>query len=82
MSCRMRLKPPTPTLRFAHRRTSPRGGGIALALKEWKSQVPAMYAVKEIYYTLQGEGAQAGRPAVFCRFAGCNLWSGREQDRD
>ena len=40
-----------------------------------------MYAVKEIYYTLQGEGAQAGRPAVFCRFAGCNLWSGREDDR-
>ena len=40
-----------------------------------------MYTVKEIYYTLQGEGAQAGRPAVFCRFAGCNLWSGREADR-
>src|SRR5512135_1264913 len=40
-----------------------------------------MYAVKEIYYTLQGEGAQAGRPAVFCRFSGCNLWSGREADR-
>ncbi len=39
------------------------------------------YAVKEIFYTLQGEGRQAGRPAVFCRFAGCNLWSGREQDR-
>lgn len=39
------------------------------------------YAVKEIFYTLQGEGAQAGRAAVFCRFAGCNLWSGREQDR-
>jgi 7-carboxy-7-deazaguanine synthase (Cx14CxxC type) len=39
------------------------------------------YAVKEIFYTLQGEGAQAGRPAVFCRFAGCNLWSGQEQDR-
>ncbi len=39
------------------------------------------YTVKEIYYTLQGEGAQAGRPAVFCRFAGCNLWSGREGDR-
>lgn len=39
------------------------------------------YAVKEMFYTLQGEGAQAGRPAVFCRFAGCNLWSGREQDR-
>ncbi len=40
------------------------------------------YAVKEIFYTLQGEGAQAGRAAVFCRFAGCNLWSGREQDRE
>jgi 7-carboxy-7-deazaguanine synthase len=40
-----------------------------------------MYQVKEIFYTLQGEGANAGTPAVFCRFAGCNLWSGREQDR-
>jgi len=40
------------------------------------------YSVKEIFYTLQGEGAQAGRPAVFCRFSGCNLWSGRESDRD
>lgn len=40
-----------------------------------------MYSVKEIIYTLQGEGAQAGTPAVFCRFAGCNLWSGREADR-
>ncbi|MCK8783278.1 7-carboxy-7-deazaguanine synthase [Roseomonas sp. NAR14] len=39
------------------------------------------YAVKEIFATLQGEGAQAGRAAVFCRFAGCNLWSGREEDR-
>ena len=39
------------------------------------------YQIKEIFYTLQGEGANAGRPAVFCRFAGCNLWSGREQDR-
>jgi 7-carboxy-7-deazaguanine synthase len=39
------------------------------------------YSVKEIFYTLQGEGAQAGRPAVFCRFAGCNLWSGVENDR-
>ena len=39
------------------------------------------YAVKEVYYTLQGEGAQAGRAAVFLRFAGCNLWSGREEDR-
>lgn len=39
------------------------------------------YAVKEIFLTLQGEGGQAGRAAVFCRFAGCNLWSGREEDR-
>ena len=39
------------------------------------------YSVKEIYYTLQGEGAQAGRAAVFCRFSGCNLWTGREADR-
>ena len=39
------------------------------------------YAVKEIFYTLQGEGAQAGRAAVFCRFAGCNLWNGREDGR-
>jgi 7-carboxy-7-deazaguanine synthase (Cx14CxxC type) len=40
------------------------------------------YAVKEIFFTLQGEGANTGRPAVFCRFAGCNLWTGREQDRE
>ncbi len=39
------------------------------------------YKIKEIYYTLQGEGAHSGRPAVFCRFTGCNLWSGREEDR-
>ena len=44
-------------------------------------QKPMTYSVKEIFYTLQGEGAQSGRAAVFCRFAGCNLWSGREQDR-
>jgi len=41
-----------------------------------------LYSVKEIFYTLQGEGANAGTPAVFCRFAGCNLWSGREDDRE
>ncbi|MDH3649803.1 MAG: 7-carboxy-7-deazaguanine synthase [Saprospiraceae bacterium] len=41
-----------------------------------------MYSVKEIYFTLQGEGLQTGRPSVFCRFAGCNLWTGREEDRD
>jgi len=40
------------------------------------------YTIKEIYYTLQGEGAHTGRPAVFCRFTGCNLWSGHEADRD
>jgi 7-carboxy-7-deazaguanine synthase len=40
-----------------------------------------MYAVKELFYSLQGEGVNAGKPAVFCRFAGCNLWSGREEDR-
>ncbi len=40
-----------------------------------------MYSVREIYFTLQGEGANTGRPAVFCRFAGCNLWSGQEKDR-
>jgi 7-carboxy-7-deazaguanine synthase (Cx14CxxC type) len=39
------------------------------------------YAVKELFYSIQGEGANTGRPAVFCRFAGCNLWSGREEDR-
>jgi 7-carboxy-7-deazaguanine synthase len=43
---------------------------------------PVSYAVKEIFYSLQGEGANTGRPAVFCRFAGCNLWSGRESDRE
>lgn len=45
------------------------------------TQTRRMYQVKEIFYTLQGEGANAGTPAVFCRFAGCNLWSGREADR-
>lgn len=40
-----------------------------------------MYTVREIFYTLQGEGARTGRPAVFCRFSGCNLWTGREADR-
>jgi 7-carboxy-7-deazaguanine synthase len=39
------------------------------------------YSIKEIFYTLQGEGIRSGRPAVFCRFSGCNLWTGREEDR-
>lgn len=43
--------------------------------------MPLVYQVKEVFYTLQGEGARSGRAAVFCRFAGCNLWSGRERDR-
>lgn len=46
-----------------------------------RARLRMSYQIKEIFYTLQGEGANAGRPAVFCRFAGCNLWSGREQDR-
>jgi len=46
-----------------------------------KRDHPLTYSVKEIFYTLQGEGARAGRAAVFCRFSGCNLWSGRESDR-
>src|ERR1700687_2999115 len=62
-------------------RASPARAQQSLAPRRRKRQVQSMYAVKEIYYTLQGEGAQAGRPAVFCRFAGCNLWSGREEDR-
>lgn len=45
------------------------------------SERTVCYSVKEIYFSLQGEGAHAGRPAVFCRFSGCNLWSGRESDR-
>src|SRR5258708_31496993 len=44
-------------------------------------EIRMTYSVKEIFYTLQGEGAHTGRPAVFCRFSGCNLWSGREHDR-
>src|SRR5437868_13958797 len=51
-------------------------GGARLRVKRFMP-----YQVKEIYYTLQGEGAQSGRGAVFCRFAGCNLWSGHEADR-
>ena len=43
--------------------------------------IPIVYSAKEIFYTLQGEGIHAGRPAVFCRFSGCNLWTGREEDR-
>ena len=44
--------------------------------------VISMYAIKEMFYTIQGEGVHTGRPAVFCRFAGCNLWSGLEKDRE
>jgi 7-carboxy-7-deazaguanine synthase len=51
------------------------------ALETDKRNGALSYAVKEIFLTLQGEGAHAGRAAVFCRFAGCNLWTGREQDR-
>lgn len=54
---------------------------MAAACRDETRHANSMYSVKEIYFTLQGEGAQMGRPAVFCRFAGCNLWSGREADR-
>jgi 7-carboxy-7-deazaguanine synthase len=57
-----------PSVRFAREGV----GGVVAAMT---------YAVKEMFFTLQGEGARTGRPAVFVRFAGCNLWSGREQDR-
>lgn len=70
------------------------GRGLALSVHVTRYRAPCRlsdplllapphmtYAVKEIFYTLQGEGANAGRPAVFCRFAGCNLWTGREEDR-
>jgi 7-carboxy-7-deazaguanine synthase (Cx14CxxC type) len=50
-------------------------------IPEARSIPHVSYSVKEIFYTLQGEGANAGRPAVFCRFAGCNLWTGHEKDR-
>ena len=53
---------------------------MARLVTGWMAETMA-YAVKEIFYTLQGEGRNAGRAAVFCRFAGCNLWSGREADR-
>ena len=57
--------------------------GEAIAANRFQDQGggAVSYAVKEIFLTLQGEGAHAGRAAVFCRFSGCNLWSGREQDR-
>ncbi len=56
-------------------------GGSSLLYYYSGAAIPMTYAVKEIFYTLQGEGARAGQPAVFCRFAGCNLWSGLEADR-
>ncbi len=58
------------------------GAVILGAAKNLSGGETVSYAVKEIFYTLQGEGANTGRPAVFCRFAGCNLWTGREQDRE
>src|SRR5436853_717332 len=53
----------------------------AVPERRLQAEEQVSYAVKEIFYTLQGEGAQTGRPSVFCRFSGCNLWSGREADR-
>lgn len=57
-----------------------RGPGWSRGRPSFRKQ-QLTYSVKEIFYTLQGEGTHAGRPAVFCRFSGCNLWSGRESDR-
>ncbi len=51
------------------------------SFRSLSSQAIVTYSIKEIFYTLQGEGTHAGRPAVFCRFSGCNLWTGREEDR-
>jgi len=56
-------------------------GSISSAHGFTRESRPMTYAVKEIFHTLQGEGARSGTSAVFCRFAGCNLWSGREEDR-
>lgn len=56
-------------------------GGTRAGIAGVMATMTMTYSVKEIFYTLQGEGANTGRPAVFCRFAGCNLWSGREQHR-
>src|SRR5688572_23749934 len=69
------------------RRLSPSPQGVRGKRNDGSGAVPRgargrmSYAVKEAFYSLQGEGANVGRPAVFCRFTGCNLWSGREQDR-
>lgn len=60
----------------------PRAGAQARAERAKRGRLSMAYSVKEIFYTLQGEGRNAGRAAVFCRFAGCNLWSGREADRN
>src|SRR6185436_2259169 len=59
-------------------RSRPRGSDC---VRDGARRGAVTYTVKEIFYTLQGEGAQTGRAAVFCRFSGCNLWSGREEDR-
>src|SRR6186997_746752 len=69
---------------IAHQRVSGKRPSRSALLHDGCYQTGGLtmkYAVKEIYYTLQGEGINVGRPAVFLRFAGCNLWSGREADR-
>src|SRR5690348_10618105 len=60
---------------------SPAGQGVRRSRDQRPDHLRMSYAVKECFLTLQGEGVQAGSRAVFLRFAGCNLWSGREQDR-
>src|SRR5262245_35448063 len=80
---------------MTHRRTESHAGTATLVRSGWKAlkrttceirahhggNAAMRYRVKEIFYTLQGEGANTGRPAVFCRFSGCNLWTGREESR-
>lgn len=70
---------PFPLARQGHKT---RGRGVQSSVQSPKPVAAMSYAVKEMFKTLQGEGAQAGRAAVFCRFAGCNLWTGREEDRE
>src|SRR5215467_5249828 len=82
------MRSTTPAIRIVGPNTSRRTNAWRISRREaaWKGRsrslrLSEMYTVKEIFYTLQGEGANAGRPAVFCRFSGCNLWTGREADR-
>jgi len=75
------IKPGLRSLNIAMAAAMALGEALRKPVPQNEETVRVSYAVKEIFLTLQGEGAHAGRAAVFCRFSGCNLWSGREQDR-